>query len=98
MDKQLNNKDIVNKGLFYLGYISLMGPPRASYMHSYSTNIGAELYSSPLWVVLMVETAVRGAFFIMLGYLVESIVGVVLFAKFHGDNFLKSLKDGYSIN
>jgi|SaaInlStandDraft_6_1057023.scaffolds.fasta_scaffold119404_1 hypothetical protein len=91
MDKQLNNKDIVNKGLFYLGYITLMGPPRASYMHSYSTNIGAELYSSPLWVVLMVETAVRGAFFIMLGYLVESIVGVVLFAKFHGDNFLKSL-------
>lgn len=77
--------------LYVLGYVSLIGPPRAVHIKASAVEKGGELADQPLWVVVVAELIVRGGLFIMLGALVESTIGKAFYETYRMDLFLGAL-------
>mgnify|MGYP005630230359 FL=1 len=84
--KQFNNIDVIKLALFYIGYVTLLGPPRAISM--FTSRSEHELLNKPLWVTCIAELSFRGCLFIVLGFTMELLLGDVVFVKLHGNDFL----------
>ncbi len=90
---QINqNKKFFLSLLFFLGYLSLVGPPRAiSMKKSLEKDPSNELYGQPVWVVVIVELAIRGGIFIVLATGIEFLLGNEVFETVYGDEILIGL-------
>lgn len=73
---------VLSKGLFLLGYILLVGPPRALDLQSKERETGGELADQPLALVLVVELMLRSAFLLLVAVLAEELMG-----KFYYDHY-----------
>ena len=92
MTKITGNKEFFLLLLFCLGYLTLVGPPRAiSMKKKIERKSNSELYGEPLCNVLIVELALRGSIFILMAVGVESLVGNEVFEKLYGDETLVGL-------
>ncbi len=92
MDKTKGNTDFFLLLLFCLGYLILVGPPRAIKMKKNSDNNNSwELLGKPVWLVLIVELAIRVSMFIMLAVSIELLVGNEVFEVVYGDEILVGL-------
>jgi len=92
MNKIKENKDFFLKILFCLGYLSLVGPPRAIQMKKkFEKKTTGELFGEPILVVLIVELAMRGSMFILLAVSLEFLLGRDVFETVYGDDILVSL-------
>jgi len=89
MTKITGNKEFFLLLLFCLGYFTLVGPPRAILMKKrLERSATGELYGEPIWVVLIVELAIRGSMFILLAVGFELLLGNEVFETVYGDEIL----------
>lgn len=58
-----------------LGYLSMVGPPRALHLHRRAHADGGELAGQPLLVVVIIEAMVRGGILLMTAVAIESMIG-----------------------
>ena len=87
-----DNKDFFLKLLFCLGYLTLVGPPRAIPMKKkLEKKTTGELFGEPILVVLIVELAIRVSMFIMLAVSMELLLGNDVFEVVYGDEMLVGL-------
>jgi hypothetical protein len=92
MNKIKGNKEMFLSILFYLGYFTLVGPPRAiSMKKKLEKKATGELFGEPIWVVLIVELAMRGSMFILLAVGLELLLGNDVFETVYGDEILVGL-------
>lgn len=71
--------------LYAIGYITLIGPPRAIHIkHSADAN-DSELAGKPLWFVIGVEYLFRAGFFLIIATLTESTLGDTAFERYQFD-------------
>lgn len=73
---------VLSQGLFLLGYILLVGPPRALDLQVKERKSGGELADQPLVLVLVVELMLRSALLLLVAVLAEELMG-----KFYYDHF-----------
>lgn len=79
---------VISKLLYWLGYISLIGPSRAIEIKNKSAVAKGELADFPLFFVLVSETAVRAGLFLIIGRSIELLMSDSLFEMYHLDYFL----------
>jgi len=92
MNKIKSYKDLFLSILFCLGYLTLVGPPRAIPMKKkLEKKTTGELFGEPIWVVVIVELAMRGSIFILLAVSVELLLGNDMFETVYGDDILVGL-------
>jgi len=86
------SKDFFLLVLFCLGYLILVGPPRAiSMKKKLEQRENSELFGKPIWVVLIAELAMRGSVFIILAVSFELLLGNDVFETLYGDEVLVGL-------
>ena len=77
--------------LFLMGYVFLVGPPRAVEISAQANSVGDELQGKPIWVVILIEFIFRSGVFLVIAASVESFLGDVLYEQYRLDLFLGSL-------
>lgn len=77
--------------LFLMGYVLLIGPPRAVEISSHANAIGDELQGKPIWVVILTEFIFRSGIFLVVAASIESFLGDQLYEQYRLDLFLGSL-------
>ena len=82
---------ILWKILYAVGYISLIGPPRALIIFQHANERDGELAGKPLWFIVLAEWLVRAGLFLLLATSIESAVGDYNFERMNSDIFLGSL-------
>jgi hypothetical protein len=65
----------LSPSLRIIGYISLLGPPRAIFLHEKAKGTGGELDGLPIWLVVLAEFIIRGAMYLMAIFLLQELVG-----------------------
>jgi hypothetical protein len=68
--------------LFILGYLLVVGPPRASNLHVMEREQAGELKNQPLLVVLIVEYLMRSVMLLLIFFGVESLVGKFIYETY----------------
>lgn len=79
------------QALTILGYITLVGPPRAVLIKANATREKGELYRLPLFWVIAIEFLIRLGLFIVLGSGTEAALGDSLFERYQIDVLLAAL-------
>ena len=79
------------KTLYLIGYVLLIGPPRAVEISAQANDSGDELQGKPIWVVVLNEFILRSGIFLVLAASVESLLGDQLYELYRLDLFLGSL-------
>jgi len=82
---------LILKILYVIGYVFLVGPPRAMQMLESANQEGGELAGQPLWKVAIVEYIIRGGLFLVAAVLIEETVGDVYFEMYKIDFFFAAL-------
>ena len=77
--------------LFILGYILLVGPPRAIAIRENADRYNDELQGKPVRVVMLFEFILRAGIFLVIAASIESLLGDYLFERYQIDFFLLSL-------
>ncbi len=77
--------------LFLLGYVLLVGPPRAVEISSYAEDSGDELQGKPIWVVILAEFIFRSGLFLIIAASIEFLLGDQLYEQYRLDLFMGSL-------
>jgi hypothetical protein len=77
--------------LFFVGYISLIGPPRAIELKTYADRNQDELAGKPLYIVMLVEFILRGGLILLLAVVIESLLGDQRYELYRLDIFLGAL-------
>ena len=77
--------------LFILGYILLVGPPRAIAIRENADRYNDELQGKPVRVVMLFEFMLRAGIFLVIAASIESLLGDYLFERYQIDFFLLSL-------
>lgn len=75
----------LSKILFILGYLSVIGPPRASNLHNRERRNDGELKNQPLLVMLVVEYLVRSVILLCIFLSLEFVVGKALYETYYFD-------------
>lgn len=75
----------LSKILFILGYLTVIGPPRASNLHTAEREGAGELKNQPLFVVLLIEYFVRATMLLCLFFGFEYVVGKTLYETYYLD-------------
>lgn len=65
-----------------IGFVSLMGPPHAVFLHQKAHGTGSELDGRPLWLVVAAEFAMRACIFMLLVYGVQESLGRETFHRY----------------
>ena len=91
VNQQSNDLDVLKLALFYLGYITFVGPPRAIAIRRNCNRFEIELFGKPLWIIVIYELSFRGRGFVIFGFLLELLIGDVISEQLHGDIFLVTL-------
>ena len=71
--------------LFIFGYLSVIGPPRASNLHSLEIKKAGELKNQPLIVMLVVEYLMRSVMLLLIFVGVEFVVGKSIYETYYLD-------------
>jgi hypothetical protein len=79
------------QSLFLLGYVFLVGPPRAVEISAQANAVGDELQGKPIWVVILIEFIFRSGIFLVIAASFESFLGDLLYEQYRLDLFLGSL-------
>ncbi|TNG00659.1 MAG: hypothetical protein EP297_03450 [Gammaproteobacteria bacterium] len=82
---------ILRNILFFVGYISLVGPPRAIELKAYADRKQDELAGKPLYIVMLVEFILRGGLILLLAVTIESLLGDQQYELYRLDIFLGAL-------
>jgi hypothetical protein len=77
--------------LFIIGYLSLVGPPRAAEIKIAADKNKDELAGKPFWVVLVVEFIFRSGLFLGLAVMLQSFIGDRNYELYQVDLFLGAL-------
>jgi hypothetical protein len=77
--------------LFLIGYVLLVGPPRAVEISNYANDAGDELRGKPIWVVILTEFVFRSGIFLIFAASIESLLGDQRYEQYQLDLFLGSL-------
>lgn len=75
----------LSKILFILGYLFVIGPPRASNLHSVEVKEAGELKNQPLVVVLIVEYLMRSVMLLLIFFGIEFVVGKAIYETYYLD-------------
>jgi len=76
---------------FILGYVSLVGPPRAIDIHARAQESGGELAGQPLLLVVAAEYVLRGGMFMVMTFGLREIISDGLFERYKIFLFLGAL-------
>ena len=79
------------KMLYFIGYMLLIGPPRAIEILDKANNQQGELAGQSLWQVIVIEFVVRSGLFLIVAVLVEALVGDLAFEIYKMDLFFAAL-------
>jgi len=82
---------MVSDTLFLMGYVLLVGPPRAVEISSHADDSGDELQGKPIWVVILAEFILRSGLFLIIAVSIETLLGDQLYEQYRLDLFLGSL-------
>jgi hypothetical protein len=77
----------VSPSLRIIGYVTLMGPPQALYLHRSAQGTRSELDGLPFWVVLVTEFLVRTAIFTLGVFATGEWMGSEIFHLYKLDYF-----------
>jgi hypothetical protein len=75
----------LSKILFVLGYLSVIGPPRAFNLQRIERKKAGELKNQPLIVVLFVEYLMRSVMLLLVFFSVEQMVGKFIYETYYLD-------------
>lgn len=65
----------LSPSLRFIGYISLLGPPRAIFLHEQAKGTGSELDGLPVWLVVLAEFFIRGALYVLMIFILQELTG-----------------------
>lgn len=74
--------------LYWLGYVSLIGPSRGIEIKSNADKTKGELSGLPIYWVLLSETAIRSGIFLIIGLSIEVLMSEQFFELFRVDYLL----------
>ncbi len=77
--------------LFIIGYVLLVGPPRAVEISANAKDSDDELHAKPIWMVILAEFILRSGIFLVIAASIEAVLGDYLYELYHLDLFLGSL-------
>ena len=75
----------LSKILFVLGYLLVIGPPRAFNLQRIERKEAGELKNQPLIVVLFVEYLMRSVMLLLVFFVFEQMVGKFIYETYHLD-------------
>jgi hypothetical protein len=78
----------INKILYILGYISLMGPSHSLAIKQKADKHSDELSNLPIHLILIFETSMRTGCFLLISAAIESFLGEALFENYRIDDAL----------
>jgi hypothetical protein len=82
---------VLSRILFIVGYLSMVGPPRAVGIHSRAQANNGELAGKPLFLVVLIELMLRAGLLIVTAFAVTELVGREAYERYRGDMFLIGL-------
>lgn len=77
--------DLVRTVSFIIGYVLMVGPPRAFDIQASQNRPDSELYNKPISVILLVEFIARSGVFLILVTSLESLAGRYFFEIYNAD-------------
>ncbi len=80
--------ELLKRTIFIIGYLFLVGPPRAFEILERANRSRGELMGKPLWVVMIAEFTLRAGLFLLVAVAIESLLEDELFERYQIDLFL----------
>ncbi len=81
----------MSPSLRVIGYVSLLGPPRAIFLHAQAKGTGSELDGVPLWLAVAAELIIRGVIYVLTIFLLQEIMGRQDFHRYQMSYFATGL-------